>query len=313
MSQITPTGYLSRLGSWGYECLQSQVTQLKAPLRFSFPSWNTLFDLASRVKYFALGAFILFVLYNKVSANPPPGGTFTITKNGRQTNISCDQNIVTFPEKLSEAYISELTRTGYSGFENVDDNKWKNLLDQQDYIEILKIIRTEKNLNTAIAYLESAAEEGHAILMLELSRTLCKKMKDEKTISTDALKTAYTWYMRGMVTTMLDTACNTDRSTEDASGRLQLSYSLTNLFSEPELKNIDRTSINSDVLNNWKLLTSYPSPKWVIYHGWAIHRGENRLLPKDKWDEKRTAKLQEIKDACNKKCTANSEKTGSKK
>ncbi|HEY5235713.1 MAG TPA: hypothetical protein VIJ14_06010 [Rhabdochlamydiaceae bacterium] len=313
MSPVTPPGYLSRLASWGSECLQSQVTQLKAPLLSSFPSWDALFDLANRVKYLALAAIVLVVLYNQLSASPktpPPSGTpsttstatagptFTQTVNGRSINYSCDQDVVSFSTAFSKEYISQLKGEGYNGFNGkVNEAEWNKLVEEQNYVEILKIIWTENDLDVALLYLEPDAKKGHAILMLEMSRTLCRKMRAENKFPIETIKAAGTWYLRGLYTTMLDVVCNTDKSSGAAIGMLQTSYTPGNLIPEAQLKKVDFASVNTSFRQNWELQTSSPSPKWVTYHGMAVFRKENSLLPEAEWNAKRAAKFQEIKSA----------------
>ncbi len=245
------------------------------------------------LKYLPLAAIALLVLYSQVSANT----TFTQTVNGQSINYSCDQDVVSFSTAFSKEYISQLKGEGYNGFEKVNDAAWDKLVEEQNYVEILKIIWTENNLDIALSHLEPSAEKGHAILMLEMSRTLCRKIQAENKFPIETIKVAGTWYVRGLYTTMLDVACNTDKSTGAAIGMLQNSYSPGNLIPMAQLQKVEFATVNNSFRQNWKLPTSYPSPKWVTYHGMGVFLKENSLLPEAEWNAKRTAKFQEIKSA----------------
>jgi hypothetical protein len=256
------------------------------------------------MKSIALTAIVSFVLCNQISANlqtplttrSTTDVTFTQTVKGQQTNISCDQDVVSFSTKfLSKEYISALSKEGFNGFAKVKDVDWDKLVEKQDYVEILKIIWTEKDHDVAIAHLEPEAKKGHAILMLELHRTLCEKMKAENKFPTETLKAAFTWYIHGIQTTILDIACNTDNSTQAAVDMLRYSYAPGNLISPSEWQKFDIRAFGDSIIKNLELPASYPSPKWVTYHGMAIFRGENSLLPEAEWNGKRAAKFQAIK------------------
>lgn len=241
-----------------------------------------------------LTAIVSFVLCNQVSAN---GKDATFTKNvkGQHINISCEQDVVSFSSKFSKEYLSELSKKSYHGFAKIKGAEWDKLVEQQNYVEILKIIWTEKDLDVAIAHLEPEAKKGHAILMFELSRTLYRKMKVENKFPIETLKAAATWYFSGLHTTILDLACNTDNSTQAAIGMLRLAYQPGQLIPQTELQKINGGELYDSLLKNWELPASYPSPKWVTYHGMAIFQGKDSLLPETQWNEKRAAKFRDLK------------------
>jgi hypothetical protein len=241
-----------------------------------------------------LAAIVSFVLCNQVLANAKDA-IFTKNVKGQHINISCEQDVVSFSSKFSKEYITELTREGYHGFAKVKGAEWDKLVEQQNYVEILKIIWTEKDLDVAIAHLEPEAKKGHAILMFELSRTLYRKMKAENNIPIETLKVAGTWYLHGLLTTLLDIACNTDNSTQAAIGMLRLAYQPGQLIPQTQLQQINGGELYDSFIKNWELSASYPSPKWVTYHGLAIFQGKDSLLPETEWNEKRAIKFRDLK------------------
>jgi hypothetical protein len=181
MSQVTPPGYLSRLGSWAYgsyESLQSQA----APLHSSFPSWDAVFDLANRVKYYALAAIGLFVLY-KLSANPksPPSSgtasspTFTSDLNPIWSTVSINRHTAT-------AFVGRDQSYGFGKKLQLANGDLLKI-DPSDLMYSVEIITTLPNGNLKVKYkvlpssLFSQARIGDTISYNQIKNNKIKSYK----------------------------------------------------------------------------------------------------------------------------------------
>ncbi len=79
MSQVTPSGFSQSQLFQLQQSMESQANQTLS-LSSSLPSCDSLFDLANRVKYFALAAIGLYVLYKVCTSLKTPPTTTTVTK-----------------------------------------------------------------------------------------------------------------------------------------------------------------------------------------------------------------------------------------
>jgi hypothetical protein len=288
MSQVTPSGFSPWQLFQLQQSMESQVSQTP-PLSSSFPSWDAVFDLANRVKYFALAAIGLYVLYRVCTSLKTPPTTTTVTKKS-----TSDQYVVAFSSKFSNKYISELTSEGYNGFAEVKDADWNKLVEEQDYVEILKIVWTEKDLDVVISRLEPEAKKGHAILMLELSRTLYRKANGKETFPfPEELKAAQNWNMQGICIARLDIACTSSITTEHTIRNLQDAYDRRKYIPQHLCLDVDYVSFIRNWQSWWKPLEPYPSPKWVTNQDMGDFE-KISLLPEDEWNKKRAEKFQEL-------------------
>jgi hypothetical protein len=209
---------------------------------------------------------------------------------GECQNIS-DLDVVSFSIKFSQEYISQLKREGYRGLSGDLDH----LIQNQNYIEFLKRLWTEDDLDLALRIVRPYAEQGHAILMLEMNRTLGRKMEADHQFPPKTVEEAANWHLKGLAVTELDIACNTDDSTKSAVCSLFETYTIANHIPQDELtKLIQPADIVRSFFLNCQLLDSYPSPKWVTYHGLKAY-SEDSLAPESEWKARRMARFQQMK------------------
>lgn len=217
--------------------------------------------------------------------------TFSVKQKGNTTQISSNQDVVSFSSNFSKEAIAELKKQGCKGLSKLPKGAFEKLVQEQNYIEALKSIWAEDNLTHVISTLEPYAKEGHAIIMLELSRTFCRKMATEKSYPEESLKTAFQWYALGLHITHLDIDCNQDPSTEGAYGMLRQVYHPSHYIPQ-DLINKMLPPIFRQTIKDYKLSSNLPSPGWVLPHGLAAMRGENKLLPKSQWNDRRAKCLE---------------------
>ena len=186
----------------------------------------------------------------------------------------------------------ELLRTGYKGMSTYSETQLSDLIDKQNYIEILKCLWTEKNLDKKIAWLRPLAELGHALLCLELSSVLIEKSQ-LKTL--EDVKESTEFFIKGLIHIDLDASCSDDSSVKAAIGFLLQTYQshIKPTFDEKELQDFT-SKIKKQALLNFKYTTNLPSPKWVTYHGLDIFMGRNSLTPEASWEKKRLESLEKM-------------------
>jgi hypothetical protein len=208
---------------------------------------------------------------------------------GENRTIS-DLDVVSFSTKYSKEYISQLKQAGYTGLWGDLDQ----LIQNQNYIEFLKHLWTEDDLDLALRIIRPYAQQGHAILMLEMSRTLCRKMLTDHQFPPKALIEASNWHLKGLATTELDIACSTDDSTKSAMCELFETYTLPKRTQDELIKIVNPADVYRSFFLDWQLLDPYPSPKWVTYHGLKAY-SEDSLAPESEWEERRMARFQQMK------------------
>jgi hypothetical protein len=218
--------------------------------------------------------------------------SISVSMQGQSVAITKIQDVVSFSTYFSSPVIAQLKREGYRGLPPAD--QLQRLIQDQSYAEVLKYIWTEDNLDSILQALEPLANAGHAILMLEMSRTMCRKMQAQNDFSAEKIGTASKWYTLGMATTQLDLACNTDLSTTAALGMLHSTYHCSLHIPPAELSKINAKEIASTIFQNWKLLPAYPSPKWVTYHGLRAFSNQNSLHPESEWNQRRAEEYERI-------------------
>lgn len=158
---------------------------------------------------------------------------------------------------------------GYDGLQN--KKKVLRLLSKQDYIEVLKYVWSENNLEKRVTWLKKAADEGHIICMFEL----CKEYALLGNVAE-----SYFWLKLGIFRTAQDVSCCTDRSLADCPDFLGLCYSpfwgnavrkdptlfekemvLQENFVQMQLK------VLAKILECLKKGKKLPSPAWLHAHG----------------------------------------------
>lgn len=215
----------------------------------------------------------------------------SVKREANVVQFTNQADVVSFSSNFCPEAISHLKKQGYKGLSKLSINALEKLIQDQNYIEALKNIWTEDNLDKVISTLEPYAKEGHPIIMLELSRTLCRKMAAEKKFPEDQLKTAFQWFSLGVLTTDLDIECNEDRSTQEAYGMLRHVYHLSHFVPQDIIVKM-LPSVFRQAIKDYQLSENAPSPQWVLHHGLAAMRGENKLLPKSQWKDCREKRLQ---------------------
>jgi len=92
------------------------------------------------------------------------------------------------------------------GLKSAED--MNELLDKQDYIEILKAVWSEPDETKKLEFLKKASEEGHPILMLEYA---VEYFKNTPTLE-EYIAVSQPWMIAGFVRTQQDLACIEDPS-----------------------------------------------------------------------------------------------------
>lgn len=225
--------------------------------------------------------------------------TFTVYSNDQNIVIFCNQDIVSFAANFSNESISEFKSVGYRGLQESFQDKLKEHIQDQDYVEVLKYLRTENDLDRVLHFLEPYAKESHPILMLEMSRALCIKMAVQQSYSLANIKSAFQWYCLGLIYAELDIACNDDKTTSAAIGMLTNVYHPGKIIPSSELKRFFPNEKGlmkylTTLLIELKPTLSYPSPKWVLYHGMKAFECKNTLIPQQEWNKVRLKRIQEL-------------------
>jgi len=209
-------------------------------------------------------------------------------------NFTNNQDVINFAFGYSPEKIKELKKQHFNGLKELDKEKAKSFIENQNYIAILKYLWTEDDLDYKIEWLKPLAEAGHAILMLELFRALCQKASKQTSISEKESDEAIKWYLLGMHCTYLDLACNNDSSTMEAVNLLTQNYfQIMALLPEAHRVKYNDYSARKEIISKWKPDESHPSPQWVIYGGLEILSGTIALKEKEKWLDLRKQKHQE--------------------
>lgn len=205
------------------------------------------------------------------------------------------EDVVVFCEKYHlKTNITKLKNEGYNGFKKIEEEKLESLLKKQDYIEILKYVWTEEDVEFKLKWLKTQAAQGHVILMFETSRAICELTNPSKEIILEAFR----WRTLGRIHTILDAACHGDNSVIAALGFLTNYYPLEHLVFkyEKEIQEelMEKIQAQNKIIYEIQLKETDPSPKWVMYHGISCLMGQNTLAPEEQWLQLRTKKHQEL-------------------
>ena len=214
---------------------------------------------------------------------------------GNHLSFTQDEDVILFAEKYSlPNTILNLKQEGYQGLKN--EKELNNLLKKQKYVEILKHVWTEENLNYKLEWLKTFASKGHAILMFETSRAMCElKEHTEETILE-----MWRWRSLGVLYTYMDCACYSDSSCFDGANLLSNIYGnnfhLKKWIPNNKMEEFQKKCLeqNKKTLYEVKLSDSNPSPKWLMYHTISIFMGTKTLYPSENWFELRQKKLKEM-------------------
>jgi HSP20 family molecular chaperone IbpA len=284
MSQVTPPGYLSRLDSWGYESLQSPVTQT-APLRSSFPSWDAVFDLANRVKYYALAAIGLFVLY-KLSANPkspPSSGTASITTPSLPiftSDVTPIQSTVSINRHNATAFVGRDQSYGFGKKLQLPNGDFLKI-DPNDLMYSVEIITTLPNGNLKVKYkvlpssLFSQARNGDTIsyskiksYRLHLDPDLCPTYETSSDTCVKSVEAIDVNPKQGLLSRCENTACVGNDKSYESGRKFQL---LNGEFLKIDYEDLMPVEIFTFLPNGSQQLDYKKMPSWLLS---TLQKGE---------------------------------------
>lgn len=224
--------------------------------------------------------------------------TISVEVDKNNINIICDQDVVSFMmSPFNRDSCEQLKSLGYKGLKNISGHLVSSHIMNQNYIELIKHVRTEDDVNYAVNFLRPLAEQGHGILMIELCATLCNQMQLNNDLSKEKVLEAYKWLALGMTSIEMDSCCTNDKSTLEALS-LQNIYNPDQFLPKSFLQNLNDTIIVNHMrksLDELNLRIDAPSPKWIIFHGLEAMNGKNSLKPSSEWFIIKTKKLSEIK------------------
>ncbi len=215
---------------------------------------------------------------------------YIIEKRGNTTNIRNLKSVVPF----ASSYYPKDSFIDYNG---LDDTKLlTDLLNRENYIEVLKHVWSEKNQAKRIGWLTQAAENGHVICMFELFKEWAQ-IKNYKEM--------YFWYLMAQTRLLQDIACCNDESVRAAYDCLFFGYGpwLGLAFVRRFLDCLDKDcdmlkctiDLNTSVLSKLKSLKQYPSPVWVSHHGLGAFLNKKcDLKPANEWHALRKKQIQKL-------------------
>ncbi len=228
---------------------------------------------------------------------PPCIQTCVMIPYGNSVCVISDHDVVSFSTAYSKETGDFYRTKGYSGICTPFLGDLSTLICKQNYVEVLKCVWTEEDLDRAIDFLEVYAKEKRPILMLELSRTICRKMVLQGQFSAENYKEAWKWFVLGLIHTKLDLMCMRSSSTNKAFKTLISAYHPRNMISESDEKAF--FAENEEFKKSLEALSTelrlddvlYPCPEWLAYHGWI----NNSLHPEAQWEGIRLRGIQYLK------------------
>lgn len=217
---------------------------------------------------------------------------FSVQEEGNVTAITnLDDPVSYSSHNADEPFIADL-RKKYKGLG--DEQKISELLNQQNYIEVLNYLWTEPDAKKKLAWLEKAANKGHPILMFELGKAYYLQ---DPSLKTYALKTM-PWLLAGARRTLIDAACTSDASVAAAPEFLLNAYQegiledLQKKYSQEDIEKFFADNSNQFQKSNVAILkkviepltnessAQMPSSQWVYGHGMgAFLETKNTILP----------------------------------
>lgn len=260
--------------------------------------------LGVTMKIFTFGMTCFFSFL--CTLNLECANSYTVQKNGNITSITNNADVVSYSSKKNDNQYRAQLGSKYSGLK--DEQKLNELLQQQNYIEVLNYLWTEPDVTKRIAWLEKKVNEGHPLLMFELGQDYYYQ---DPTLQTYALK-AMPWILAGMRRTYLDTACTSDKSVSAAPGYLLMTYQ------QPILEAVQKKSTTEEMQKFFaeqsnqfqknsievlrKVLAPFvgeglvkmPSPRWVFAHGMAAFTNVTNTIPESECNAIRKKEAQDF-------------------
>ena len=201
----------------------------------------------------------------------------------------------------------EKLRNYYNGLSS--EETLNDLLQNQDYIEVLNYLWSERDQNLRISWLEKKLPDAHPILICELALEY---------ILRDPSIHTYLFFSRPLLDvatclTKLDCYCTSDKSVTAAPGFLNFQYGylidqiLLNHHSREALQAYWKEHFIEFKNNAFKLLRgalyrfvdpqqypNLPSPRWVFSHGLRAFANEedSAAYPENQWNEIRRKEAQ---------------------
>ena len=229
----------------------------------------------------------------------------TQTKDNVTTIVNNKDVVVYTSNKDDKEFIQNLSKK-YNGLSN--EQAINQLLADQNYIEVLNFLWTEKNAAKKREWLEKQVNTGHPILMFELGE---EYYNQNPTLETFVNKTM-PWILTGARRALLDADCSSDKSVLAAPEFLLETYKarilnhLTNKYSEEQiekyvsdhaqdlqnnslviLKQVLQPIINDDQKN-------IPAPQWIFAHGMGAFTNEKNSITVDECKTLRKKQAQEF-------------------
>lgn len=254
-------------------------------------------------------AVCLVAIYKKIRANKVPAPANGIDP---QVEIRRQGNFISIVHKgdavlfACERPLEGQANMDYSNYHGLTDrSKVDSLLQNENYIEVLKHVWTETDIKTRIRWLEDKVKEGHAVLGYELALSL---LINEPTMECYFYK-AVPVLFGSKCRTIADVLCSSDKSVFAAVELLDFFYCqyLSEIVSkisqkdermryikehDLELKNayceVFEIMISSFLRDPSPAL---PSPRWVFNHG--FNKGLGNTIPESTWNSSRQSYLRE--------------------
>jgi hypothetical protein len=237
-------------------------------------------------------------------AQPPRSSTSPFS---RPTASFPDKNVIPLIGTYGDPTIQRLKQEGYKGLSSQPPELLDAAVSNQHYVELLKYIWTEDNLETRIHWLRPNVEKGHPILMLELSRACLLKIQRTQQYSEEIVDEAFKWRVLGVHTAFLDAWCTKRRVGFSVVKWLQMTSLMFAKKVIDELPSAVRKPLSEKLLSadflssqqrRWHPSEMHHSPEWIVYSCQeALQAGQNPLTllePEERWLEIQQKAHQEL-------------------
>lgn len=188
-------------------------------------------------------------------------------------NIKSTISVLEFVSDPKNREVKQSGLPGLSGQVSLNVSNW--LVSKQNYIPALKHLWNEKNKDLRLKWLHEKANEGHAIMMLELSYLFYYLNKFEESCY---------WFCLGTRKAIEDAYCYTDESIiQQTIEKIRSIYLFNNSLRVilPMQKHMDMAKKAHNDLKTWN---KKPSPEWLM--------PSNELLPQSEWDNARKKSME---------------------
>ncbi|GAB4236960.1 MAG: hypothetical protein Tsb0021_16770 [Chlamydiales bacterium] len=175
-----------------------------------------------------------------------------------------------------------------------DMKKADQLLQEQDYIPLLKMVWSEKDQQKRNAFLKKASEKGHPIMMLEYS---VESLNENPTLE-EFIKESQPWMVTGAVRTQQDLVCVENPTALEVIQSIIFTYGVAintpmegKYTQEEVLSYIEKnqeTALKSveERMRQSLYQKNVPSPKWITYSS-GKDEEPAQLISEDECQERR--------------------------